>query len=135
MAQRQNNNNVPEVQLLGGDSLYNSEALDVEGWILAVPWFRDPEKSKNFANAASTRWGGGVSWRTATSFDATQAFIDSFRISTTISKVTVLENLKNVNLPPNETSGEPLTFDKNTREIQRKATLLKVTNKNFDVIE
>jgi ABC-type branched-subunit amino acid transport system substrate-binding protein len=135
MAQRQNNNNVPEVQLLGGDSLYNSEALDVEGWILAVPWFRDPEKSKNFANAASTRWGGGVSWRTATSFDATQAFIDSFRISTTISKVTVLENLKNVNLPPNETSGEPLMFDKSSRESQRKATLLKVTNKTFDVME
>ena len=135
MAQRQNNNNVPEVQLLGGDSLYNSEALDVEGWILAVPWFRDPEKSKNFANAASTRWGGGFSWRTATSFDATQAFIDSFRISTTISKVTVLENLKNVNLPPNETSGEPLMFDKSSRESQRKATLLKVTNKTFDVME
>jgi branched-chain amino acid transport system substrate-binding protein len=103
--------------------------------ILAVPWFRGAEQSKNFADEARTQWKGGVSWLTAMSFDATQAFINSLRISTTISKYTVLENLKNVNVVPRETSGEPLTFNKSSREIQREAILLRVKKERFDVIQ
>jgi ABC-type branched-subunit amino acid transport system substrate-binding protein len=131
----QQDQNLQGVQLLGGDSLYTAEALSIEGLVLAVPWFRNTESSKNFANIAETQWGGGVSWRTATSFDATQAFINSLRSSTTISKYTVLENLKNVSITSRETSGEPLKFNKSSREIQREAILLQVKNKTFNVIQ
>lgn len=131
----QQDQNLQGVQLLGGDSLYTPEALSIEGLLLAVPWFRNTESSKNFANIAAKQWGGEVSWRTATSFDATQAFINAFRNSTTISKYTALENLKDVNLTPTETSGETLKFNKSSREIQREAILLQVKNKTFGVIQ
>ncbi|UKP00032.1 ABC transporter substrate-binding protein [Nostoc sp. UHCC 0870] len=131
----QQDQNLQGVQLLGGDSLYTREALSIEGLVLAVPWFRNTKSSNNFAYIADTQWRGKVSWRTATSFDATQAFINSLRISTTISKYTVLENLKNVNLSLRETSGEPLTFNKSSREVQREAILLQVKKETFDVIQ
>ncbi|WP_414578262.1 ABC transporter substrate-binding protein [Anabaena sp. CCY 9402-a] len=131
----QQDQNLQGVQLLGGDSLYIPEARFVEGLVLAVPWFRNTESSKNFANIAETQWKGGVSWRTATSFDATQAFINSLKISTTISKSTVLENLKHINVTPRETSGETLKFNKSSREIQREAIPLQVKKETFDVIQ
>ncbi|MBD2359912.1 ABC transporter substrate-binding protein [Anabaena minutissima FACHB-250] len=131
----QQDQNLQGVQLLGGDSLYIPEARFVEGLVLAVPWFRNTESSKNFANIAETQWKGGVSWRTATSFDATQAFINSLKISTTISKSRVLENLKHINVTPRETSGETLKFNKSSREIQREAIPLQVKKETFDVIQ
>ncbi|MFM6133240.1 MAG: hypothetical protein ACKPCP_03550, partial [Sphaerospermopsis kisseleviana] len=64
-----------------------------------------------------------VSWRTATSFDATQAFIKS--LSNGASRKTVLGNLKNVNLATDETSGYPLEFTEE-RERQGESILLQV---------
>ncbi|MDJ0620291.1 MAG: ABC transporter substrate-binding protein [Calothrix sp. MO_192.B10] len=105
------------LQLLGGDSLYNNNTLKgadaVEGLIIAVSWFRKAAQAKDFAQKAIKQWGGHVSWRTATSFDATQAFIHSFSEDT--SRATILENLINVNLPVTETSGYPLQFQKGER--------------------
>ncbi|MFN6538946.1 MAG: ABC transporter substrate-binding protein, partial [Nostoc sp. EkiNYC01] len=130
---RKTNNNVEQrkqLKILAGDSLYKPEVANtLEGLILAVPWFRDAPKSRGFAQKAENQWGGGVSWRTATSFDATQALIKSFKLSPNVSRVTVLENLPKINISEN-TSGEQLKFD-SSREINKPATLIMVQDGQF----
>lgn len=127
-----------EISLLGGDSVYVDEIFskggsDIEGMILAVPWFRQTKKSQTFAEKAKEQWGGDVSWRTATSYDAVKAFLDSIDKSfisyQTPSRDTVINNLKKVEVQ--ETSfGETLSFNE-SRESQREVILLKVTNRQF----
>ncbi len=126
--------NIQKLKLLGGDVLYNDEFLNkysdaLEGLVLSVPWFREAPESTKFAEEARKQWGGDVSWRTATSFDATQAFIDSFKGSLTISREVVLKNLPNISLSSNNTSTsvkdlEEVKFDSISREIKRKETLV-----------
>ncbi|MGK7885971.1 MAG: amino acid ABC transporter substrate-binding protein, partial [Crocosphaera sp.] len=60
--------------------------------------------------------GGRVSWRTATSYDATKAFTKA--LSGNATRNSVLTKLQQTNLSPSETSGDPLQFlksgDRNT---------------------
>ncbi|MEG3967321.1 ABC transporter substrate-binding protein [Microcoleus sp. T2B6] len=118
-----------KLQLLGADALYNPKIFDggeaVEGLVLAVPWFRDQKNSKTFAAEAKERWKGNVSWRTATSYDATQALIKALPVAQKPSRDAVLKNLKSINLTANETSGSPLSFVNGEREGQ-KPVLVKV---------
>lgn len=130
------------ISLLGSDSVYVDDIFskgggDIEGLVLAVPWFRETKKSQTFAKKAKKQWGGDVSWRTATSYDAVKAFLDSIdksiNSSQTPSRDTVIENLKKVEVQ--ETSfGETLKFN-GSRESQRKVILLKVTNSQFRLEE
>jgi ABC-type branched-subunit amino acid transport system substrate-binding protein len=108
------NRAIPGLKLLGGDTLYSDETLTkggnaVKGLTIVVPWFREAPQATNFAQQAEKQWGGGVSWRTATSYDATQAFIQA--LSANGDRTTVIEKLKNVNLSPDNTSGDPLKFN------------------------
>ncbi|WP_306426850.1 AAA-like domain-containing protein [Nostoc sp. CHAB 5836] len=119
-----------KLPLLGADTLYNQEILRssgeaIEGLVLAVPWFAKEENSKKFADEAKERWGGQISWRTATTYDATQAFIKAISMSNNPTRQTVLQNLKSVNLSPNETSGNRLKFD-NKGDREQKPVLVKV---------
>lgn len=118
-----------KLQLLGGDALYNPQTLEggkaVEGLVLAVPWFRDQKNSKTFAAEAKERWEGNVSWRTASSYDATQALIKALPVAQKPSRDAVLTNLKSINLAANETSGNPLRFVNGERQGQ-KPVLVKV---------
>ena len=133
LASAQNNvkSGTEKLPLLGADSLSNQEILKagkaVEGLVLAVPWFPDKVKpnSINFADKAKERWGEEVSWRTATSYDATQAFIKALSLSEKPSRHDVLQKLKSINLAANETSGDPLHFVNGEREGQ-KPVLVKV---------
>ncbi|MDJ0729949.1 MAG: ABC transporter substrate-binding protein [Crocosphaera sp.] len=98
-------------KLLGGDTIYNAEALisgddAVEGLVLAVPWFAKDDYS--YTKRAEKRWGGQVSWRTATSYDATQAFIHA--LSPNVTREPILNKLRQTNLPKEKTSGQPLRF-------------------------
>ena len=126
------NPNSNRLQLLAGDTLYSNKTLTstrnkVESLIIAVPWFRETPQAENFAQKAAQQWGGAVSWRTATSFDATVAFIDSFSEKPT--RATILQNLKKVNLAASETSGYPLRFNRGER--QSKPVLVKVEGGKF----
>ncbi len=111
-----------KLQLLGADALYNPQILEggkaVEGLVLSVPWFRDQKNSKTFAAEAKKRWEGNVSWRTATSYDATQALIKALPVAQKPSRDAVLTNLKSINLAANETSGNPLRFVNGERKGQ-----------------
>ncbi|NMG08272.1 ABC transporter substrate-binding protein [Brasilonema sp. UFV-L1] len=136
---RTNNQGRKELKLLGGDALYSDKNLQqgeksIEGLILAVPWFREAPQSKNFAQAAQKQWGGPVSWRTATSFDATQALIKALRPSA--NRSTVMINLKNQDLTvkASETSGETLQFD-SEGERQNKPVLVKVFGGKFKLVQ
>ncbi|MBD2487473.1 ABC transporter substrate-binding protein [Aulosira sp. FACHB-615] len=121
------------LKLIGENSLYSEETLrgggkDVEGLILSVPWFRGTQKAELFAQQAQQQWGGEISWRTATSYDATKALIKS--LSSNASRNTVLENLQNVTLSSNETSGYGLQFTPQ-RERQGEPILVKVEKGKF----
>ncbi|MBD2778562.1 ABC transporter substrate-binding protein [Iningainema tapete] len=130
---RSPNANKRGLKLLGGNTLYKQETLDeggtsVEGLILVVPWFRGAPQSQNFARTAAQQWGGEVSWRTATSFDATQAFIEALKYPNP-SRLKVVQRLRQINLLPSETSGEPLQFNEGDR--QGKPILVKVEGGKF----
>jgi ABC-type branched-subunit amino acid transport system substrate-binding protein/Tfp pilus assembly protein PilF len=134
---RSQNQNKRGLKLLGGDTLYSDQTLTTvgnatEGLILVVPWFREAPQAKSFAQKAARQWGGGVSWRTATSFDATQALIQALSINPTRS--TVIQNLKNVKISTNNTSGDSLQFTEE-RERQTEPILLRVENGKFVPIQ
>jgi branched-chain amino acid transport system substrate-binding protein len=125
-----------ELKMLGGDNLYQGEILNsggknVDGLIIAVPWFGETSQAQSFAKKAEKQWGGGISWRTATSFDATQALIKA--LSNNPSRSTVLEGLANVNLSANETSGYPLKFTPE-RERDGQSILLQIKQGQFTMI-
>ena len=124
--------------LLGGDALYSPELLSsgspALGLVLAVAWF---DSGSNYAKRAYEKWGGQISWVTAMSYDATQAFCraiynsyNDLRSKQTLQEQRdiLLKNLENVSLGSNMTSGESLTFDKG--EANRDSVLVQVTDKS-----
>ena len=127
------NSPIRELKMLSGDTLYSNETLarggrDLEGLIIAIPWFRETLQAKSFAQTSDKMWGGGISWRTATSYDATQAFIKA--LSNNPSRTTVLEQLKQVKINSSETSGYPLQFTKE-RERQGESILVQIKDGKF----
>ncbi|MBE9231073.1 ABC transporter substrate-binding protein, partial [Cuspidothrix issatschenkoi LEGE 03284] len=124
---------IRQLKMLSGDTLYNNETLarggkDLEGLIIVIPWFRETLQAKPFAQASDKIWGGGISWRTATSYDATQAFIKT--LANNPSRTTVLEGLEKVTLNSSETSGYPLKFTKE-RERQGESILVQIKDGKF----
>ncbi|MBE9079249.1 ABC transporter substrate-binding protein [Romeria aff. gracilis LEGE 07310] len=72
--------NQGELPLLGGDSLYNPKILDRAGpaatqLVVAIPWHLQAHRASAFAQRSHDYWGGDVSWRTATTYDAAQAIV------------------------------------------------------------
>ena len=72
-----NNRQLP---MLGGDSIYKPQTLQVVGQnavglVLAVPWHILGNTNSNFPDAARRLWGGDVNWRTAMAYDATKSLI------------------------------------------------------------
>jgi ABC-type branched-subunit amino acid transport system substrate-binding protein len=123
------------LKLLGGDALYNFATLNagetaVEGMILAIPWFTGTSQSQPFSQAAQRQWGGQVSWRTATSFDATQALIAA--LSPDASRTSVLQKLPEVHLPASETSGDALQLAPD-KELQREPMIVRVNGGKFEL--
>jgi len=138
IAKANKDNNSP-LGLLGGHTLYSNDTLikgrkAVEGMILSVPWFRETSQAKAFAEKSGKKWGGGISWRTATSFDATQAFIQALSKDNTQdnTRAKVLERLQKVKLNNNQTSGYPLQFKEGERQGQ--SVLVEVKDGKFTMI-
>ena len=130
------------LKLLGGFSLYSYQTLiqgrdAVEDLVIEVPWFREVPKAREFAKKARQQWGGEVSWSTATSFDATQAFIqvfiESLSSSSKPSRTTVLQKLPNIKLQASDTSGYPLQFQDGERR-QTEVIIMKVEKGYFVVV-
>ncbi len=80
--------NQGKLALYGSSTLYTFQTLkdgqkDIDGLVLPVSWHPETNPGSTFPKNASQRWGGVVSWRTAMSFDATQAAIAGLRQSNT----------------------------------------------------
>jgi len=123
--------NSQRLKLLGGDALYSSTTLvaggeAVEGLVLAVPWFGESPKSQSFKAAGKSQWGGNVSWRTAISYDATQAFIEVFSNNPSPDRDSVIKDLAQVQLSSNDTSGDEVRFT-SQGERQSEPVLVKAT--------
>lgn len=75
-----------QLELLGGDSLYNAEILQTVGsdavdMVIAAPWNRDADPNSSFPAAARQFWGGNVSWRTALAYDAAIALAQGLEVN------------------------------------------------------
>ena len=80
--------NQGKLPLYGSTTMYTFQTLkdgqkSVDGLILPVPWHPETNPGNTFPKNATQLWGGVVNWRTATSFDATQAVIAGLRKSNT----------------------------------------------------
>jgi branched-chain amino acid transport system substrate-binding protein len=115
--------NQGKLPLYSSSTLYTFQTLkdgqkDVDGLVLPVPWHPDTNPNNPFSKNAIQRWGGVVNWRTATSFDATQAIISGLQKSNT--REGLQQALRNPNfvssgasedvrfLPTGDRSGKPI---------------------------
>lgn len=73
------------MNILGGDSMYNAEQLKAdinrigqEKLVIAVPWHRSESESESpFEKSSWQLWGKAlVNWRTAMTYDATKAMVE-----------------------------------------------------------
>ncbi|MDF5711577.1 MAG: ABC transporter substrate-binding protein [Nostoc sp. S4] len=84
--------NQKKLTLLGGDNIYTVKTLEIGreqavGMIVAVPWHIEGNLMSDFPQKSRQLWGGDVSWRTATSYDATVALIAALERNPTRSGV------------------------------------------------
>ncbi|MBW4677313.1 MAG: AAA-like domain-containing protein [Desmonostoc geniculatum HA4340-LM1] len=99
--------NLQKKLLLVSPTFYSSDTLKaggaaLENMVVPVPWFAGTPDAKEFADKTKDMWGGQVSWRTASSYDATQDFIAALSASDTPSRSTVLEKLQSMNIQGKE---------------------------------
>jgi ABC-type branched-subunit amino acid transport system substrate-binding protein len=121
--------------ILGGNSLYECDKLgeNSEGLILSVPWFQGSnDKTKSFNEKASKKWKGDINWRTATSYDAVKVFYNAFSNLQNVSREGLADKMqqKRIDISPDETSGDPLTFDDNGERQDFTSGLVQVKKSN-----
>ena len=80
--------NALKLPIVAGDALYSPKTLDISrqqgsGMVIAVPWHILADLSSTFPERAQKLWKGDVSWRTVTSYDASQALIAGLKQSPT----------------------------------------------------
>ena len=102
-----------KLPLYGSTTLYTFQTVkdgqkDVDGLVLPVPWHPETNPGSRFPENARQRWGGIVNWRTATSFDATQAVIAGLRQSNT--REGLQQALRNPNFSAAAGSSEDVKF-------------------------
>jgi branched-chain amino acid transport system substrate-binding protein len=72
------------LMLFGNQTMYGIETLqrgqaNVNGMVLAVPWYPRALPGNSFLAESKKLWGAAVNWRTAMAFDATQAVLVGLR--------------------------------------------------------
>lgn len=77
-----------KLTLLGSQSLHTFKTVQLgqagsNGMVLVVPWYPPAVSENTFSDEAAKLWGGGVNWRTAMAYDATQVIIAGLRQSNT----------------------------------------------------
>ena len=93
------------LKLFGSSTINTSQTLEqgqgIEGMIVAVPWNPTAERGKSFAMQATQLWGknvdwrsGNLTWRTAMTYDATQAIIQGIKTCAPVSGKARRECLK-----------------------------------------
>lgn len=131
----------PNLELFGGDSLYKGTTLSkgktsIEGLKLVIPWFPvnlNGQMISAYAKESESTWGGKINWMTASSYDATQAFLAAIaQVEQNFQKVdrkSVLESMQTVDLKEEYTSGETLKFDKSEPQSRKPPIFVEVVQK------
>ncbi len=81
------------ILLVGGDTLYNSAFLQanaVDRLIVGIPWHEQTCPKASFVQEAQKLWRGNISWRTATSYDATWVLITALAQATSPARIQAL---------------------------------------------
>jgi ABC-type branched-subunit amino acid transport system substrate-binding protein len=97
--------------MVGGDSLYNSEILEIGGkdaanrLVVAIPWHRLSSPNPEFPLSAQKLWGGEVSWRTALAYDATRASITALEKQPQPNRIGVQQALVDPNFEAKGATG------------------------------
>jgi branched-chain amino acid transport system substrate-binding protein len=127
LAIAQANSKLPETSKmkLFGATIFNQAKIlqaageSVKELTIVVPWFAESPKSRVFAENAAKKWQDLITFRTAFSYDATQAFTQSLSKALSSqskpSRADILRNLESTNLPATDTSGEELKFSDRER--------------------
>jgi branched-chain amino acid transport system substrate-binding protein len=110
-----NNNKLP---LIGGDSIYKPQTLQIvgksaAGMVLAVPWHILGNPNSPFPQAATRLWGGDVNWRSALAYDAAEALIAGIKAKST--RQGVQETLASTNFSTPGASGDIRFFPSGDR--------------------
>lgn len=126
------NSSSENLPIFGGDTLSQPQVIKsageaAKGTIISVPWTYSPEY------CYQGKWGGAISWRTATSYDALQAFIHTIKAHNgkNINRSSMQQKIREVNLSEEncETSGKPLHFYDNLgQKLDRKPDLIEITD-------
>lgn len=103
--------NQGQLNLLGGDSLYNIKLLqaggaNARGMVVAVPWILQSNPSSPFVQSSRQLWGGDVNWRTAMAYDATLALIEALRREPAATRSTVAQALQSPDFSVAGATGE-----------------------------
>ncbi len=138
------NNTNGDLQLLGGDSVYNPRTLKDSGeqafqgnLVVAIPWHRRPDSE--FSQQAQRFWKGSINWRTATSYDATKAIIQALIESRgNFSRIQLYQKLSSPNFIAQGAEGE-IYFDSSNDVKSTKSVLVVVQNNGeenmFEILE
>jgi branched-chain amino acid transport system substrate-binding protein len=86
------NVNDNRLHLLGGDDTYDIRILQqggsrAKGMVVAMAWHIDANPNSEFVRASKTLWGANVDWKTAMTYDASQALVAAFKQNPTRSGV------------------------------------------------
>ncbi len=137
-----------KLHLIGADTLFEKATLAkgkdaVEGLTLVSPCL----SLSAYTKQAAKRWEiqpKEIDWRTASSYDAAQAFIQAILLSKEPTRAEILKNLENLTLPVGETpglgetSGFGLEWGKDLSKgsyhsnVKRKYCLFRIQNNKFE---
>jgi ABC-type branched-subunit amino acid transport system substrate-binding protein len=127
----------PKLKLLFATSLPETPTLEkggkaVEGAVLVMPCCA---KESKYIEQAKSRWGQrNINWRVATSYDAAQALIEAIRSAKKTTREEILETLKMIDLPVDQTSGLGLKWSNDQANVHGRFCISKIHNHDFEVI-
>jgi len=102
--------NNKQLKLLGGDSVYSPKTLAEGGeagvgMVVAVAWHIDASSESDFPRRSKELWRDQVNWRTAMSYDATQALIEAIKRDRNPTRQSVQKALSAPDFVANGASG------------------------------
>ncbi len=121
--------NQGKLRLFGSTSLYTSQTLqqgqaDVSNLVLAVPWHPQANFGNDFGKNAHQLWGSNVTWRSATSYDATVAIINGLQQSKTREELQ--KSLRSPNFSVIGTTGKIQFLQSGDRHIKNNIILVQI---------
>ena len=117
--------------MVGGDTIYTPDILDEVGkeatkcLVVAVPWLSSRSPNLEFPQAAEKLWGGGVSWRTALTYDATRVLLAALEKTSAPTRSQLQQTLSNVSFQATGATGR-IRFQPNGDRKDPQIQLVKV---------